>query len=68
MPTHANTTPTPAAPGIPRIEDHPAYVRAAANRNRLAGEVARLEAEASNLRAVAAEQRRQAGEVAKRLV
>ncbi|MFO0799190.1 MAG: hypothetical protein U0804_17110 [Gemmataceae bacterium] len=53
---------------IPRIEDHPRYAKAPEARNRLAGEVVRLESELSNIRAVAAEQRRQNDQVAQRLV
>jgi hypothetical protein len=55
-------------PSIPRVADHPKYVAAAGTRDRLAGEVARLEREQSDLQARAAEQREQRAKTARRLV
>lgn len=53
---------------VPRVADHPKYVAAAAARDRLAADVARLERERVDLQARAAEHREQRAKTARRLV
>jgi hypothetical protein len=68
MPTAPRTARPEPETSLPRVVDDARFVAAAAARDRLAGEVARLEDELSNLQAVAAEQRQQRAATARRLV